>query len=171
MEEQSNRNYFLLDKNYLLKEVQQERKTAFLQYLVENVNQAYFKYCNPLGLIDDTILKIQNYKEINTDHLQGVYELLSGIFRYQIGTNQLEFLFDGKSHVEKYQEDWERCFKEWVVTFCQDERFLKLILALTVFYKNEISATLVESRLKNYIGNHFKIRVYRYKGIISADVA
>lgn len=171
MEEQSNRNYFLLDKNYLLKQVQVDNKQAFLQHLVQTVKNDYLTYCNPLGLIDDTVLTIQNYKDFNVDHLQEFYDLLSGIYRYQIGTNQLEFLFDGKSHFEKYQEDWQSCFESWVAEFCKDERFLKSVLAVTVFFKNKYSAAMVESRLKSFVSNYFSIKVYRHKGIISADVA
>ena len=166
-----NRKYFLLDKNYVLKEVQAEKKVPFLQALIENVKTAYLKQSNPLGLLDDTVLRIKAYKIHRTKHLEAFYDCISGIFRYQIGTNQLELLFDGKTHYEKYQEDWERCFTIWSKDFCREPRFLKVVLAVTVFYENEHSAVLAENRLKYFIGNHFGLKLYRYKGIVKMHVA
>lgn len=166
-----NRKYFLLDKNYLLKQVQAEKKVIFLQKLIENVKINYLSRCNPLGLIDDTVLHIQAYKIHETRHLEEFYDHLSGIFRYRIGTNQLELLFDGKTHYEKYQEDWETCFTTWVKDFCHQDRFLKAVLAVTVFYENEQSALLAENRLKYFISHYFGLKLYRHKGIMSMHVA
>ena len=166
-----NRKYFLLDKNYLLKEVQAEKKAVFLHALIERVKTAYLNQCNPLGLVDNTVLSIQAYKTYNIKHLQDFYDCLSGIFRYQIGTNQLELLFDGKTHYEKYQEDWEKCFVTWMEDFCHQDRFLKAVLAVTVFYESEHSADLAENRLRYFISNYFGLKLYRYKGIMKTQVA
>ncbi len=165
------RKYFLLDKNYLLKEVQAEKKGAFLHALIEKVKTDYLRQCNPLGLVDDTVLSIRAYQSYDVKHLEEFYDLLSGIFRYQIGTNQLEFLFDGKTHYEKYLEDWENCFQNWITEFCQQDRFLKAVLAVTVFYENEHSAILAENRLKYFISHYFGLKLYRYKGIMQMRVA
>ncbi|MDN5216370.1 hypothetical protein QQ020_30155 [Fulvivirgaceae bacterium BMA12] len=165
------RKYFLLDKNSLLKEVQAEKKAAFLHTLIEKVKTDYLRQCNPLGLVDDTVLSIQAYQSYDVKHLEEFYDLLSGIFRYQIGTNQLEFLFDGKTHYEKYLEDWESCFHNWMTKFCQQDRFLKAVLAVTVFYENEHSAILAENRLKYFISHYFGLKLYRYKGIMQMHVA
>lgn len=171
MKEKTSRNFFLLDKNYLLKQIQQENKTIYLDYLISEVKNAYLRNCNPLGLIDDTVLSIQSYQNYEIDHLEELYDLLSGIFRYQIGTNQLELLFDGKNHYDKYKEDWESCFKDWVSNFSGNERFLKLVLAITVFYHDEFNAILVKNRLKNFISSYFNLKIYRYKGLIKSDAA
>ena len=165
------RKYFLLDKNYLLREVQAEKKTAFLNTLVERVKAAYLRQCNPLGLVDDTVLSIQSYKSHNIKHLEEFYDCVSGIFRYHIGTNQLELLFDGKTHDEKYLEDWEKCFTGWMLEFCRYDRFLKAVLAVTVFYEDEHSAILAENRLKYFISHYFGLKLYRYRGIMKMDVA
>ena len=155
----------------MLKEVQIEKRTVFLQTLINHVKSAYLNQCNPLGIIDDTVLSIQAYKNYNVKHLEEFYDHISGIFRYQIGTNQLELLFDGKTHYEKYLEDWENCFVDWMKDFCTQDRFLKAVLAVTVFYKDEHSAILAENRLKYFISNYFSLKLYRYKGIMKMHVA
>ena len=165
------RKYFLLDKNYVLKEVQSEKKTVYLKSLIDRVKTAYLNQCNPLGLVDDTVLSINAYKTYNTKHLEEFYDCLSGIFRYQIGTNQLELLFDGKTHYERYLEDWGACFRVWMDDFCRQDRFLKAVLAVTVFYENEHSAILAENRLKYFVSHYFGLKLYRYKGIMKMQVA
>jgi len=166
-----NRKYFLVDKNYILKEVQENKQSTLLGQMITTVINTYLKDHNPLGLVDETVIKIKEYK-INSVHtLDEFYGYLAGIFRYQMGTNQLEFLFDGRSHQEKYEEDWTHCFLQWVTIFCTSKRFLKSILALTVFYDDEYGALLAENRLKYFIGNYFNLKLYRYKGIISREVA
>ncbi len=166
-----NRKYFLLDKNYILKEAQQAHQDRLLKKMIDQVVATYLSVHNPLGLIDDTVLKISRYKPGKIDHLYELYDLLAGIFRYHIGTNQLEFLFDGVSHYEKYEADWIQCYERWLSEFSRNERFLKMVLSLTVFYQDEHSASMALSRLKYFISNHFNLKLYRYKGIMSMNVA
>lgn len=161
---------FPLDKNYILKEAQLSAKQYLLNRLVQEVKSSYLLFCNPLGLEDDTVLKIKNYKTFDTSHLEELYENLAGIYRYKFGSNQLEFLFDGKDHFEKYQEEWSEMFMEWVKNFCKEENFLKAILEVTIFYPKGRKALLAGNRLKAFIAQHLYIKVYKYKGIVPLKV-
>lgn len=165
------RKYFILDKNQLLKSVQAEHKEELLHYLVSQVKKSYIFQSNPLGLVDDTILKIRAYRYYQYEYLEEFYDSLAGIFRYHIGTNQLEFLFDGMTHEEKYTEDWNRIFKKWTRDFCQNKHFQKGVLAATVFLGDEHSGLLAENRIKYFLSNYFDLKIYRYKGIIDMKVA
>lgn len=163
------RKLFPLDKNYLLKEAQLGCEEALLGALVEKVKEAYLLYCNPLGLEDDAVLKIKNSKHVDTSLLEDFYEHLAGIYRYKYGSNQLEFLFDGRSHLEKYQDDWSASFLTWVDDFCQEENFLKAILEVTIFYPQDRKALLAGNRLKAFISQQFFLKVYKYRGIVSIN--
>jgi len=99
------------------------------------------------------------------------YGYLAGIFRYQLGTNQLEFIFDGRSQYDKFKDDWNECFLSWITTFCQYKRFLKSILSLTVFYVDEYQAMLADNRLKYFIESYFDLDIYRFKGIVKREMA
>lgn len=162
---------FPLDKNYILKEAQVATEKELLNRLVEEVRFSYLQYCNPLGLEDDTVLKIKNYNKFNTTRLEEFYEHLAGIYRFKFGSNQLELLFDGKDHFEKYQEDWSEIFIEWIRGFCREENFLKAILEVTIFYPEGRKALLAGNRLKTYISQQLYIKVYKYKGIVPLKIS
>lgn len=157
---------FPLDKNYILKEAQLTCRSSLLNNLVNEVKRCYLQFCNPLGLEDDTIIKIKNCHQFNTQLLEELYEHLAGIYRFKFGSNQLEFLFDGKDHYEKYQEEWSETFMDWISGFCREENFLKAVLEVTVFYPKDRKALLAENRLKAFISQQFYIKVYKYKGIV-----
>lgn len=162
---------FPLDKNYILKEAQLATERELLTKLVHEVKFSYLLYCNPLGIEDDAILKIKNYNRFNTSRLREFYENLAGIYRYKFGSNQLELLFDGKEHFEKYRDDWSEAFMEWTREFCKEENFLKAILEVTIFYPEGKKAFLAGNRLKTYISQHLYIKVYKYKGIVPLKIA
>ncbi len=97
------RKYFPFGKNYLLKEVQASSQDRLLSTLINTVKDCYEAYHNPLGLLDDTVLKIRSTVSTNLEYFEEFHEDLAGIYRYKYGKVQLEFLWDGTSHTEKYQ--------------------------------------------------------------------
>ena len=165
------RKLFPFDKNHILREAQLVRKEALLCALVENAKKGYLELCNPLGLEDDPIRKIKAANHFEMHLLEEFYEHLAGIYRYKYGSNQLEFIFDGKTHYEKYQEDWAATFQEWTVGFCQEVNFLKAILEVTVFYPKNRKALLAGNRLKAFIGQQFYLKIYKHKGIVQLNGA
>ena len=52
---------FKNDKNYILKSVQNDTKKELLIYLIEISIHKYEVKSNPLGLVDDSIKKLNNY--------------------------------------------------------------------------------------------------------------
>lgn len=165
------RKLFLFDKNHILKEAQLVCKDELLYALVENAKQGYLDLCNPLGLEDDPIRKIKSSNQFDMHLLEEFYEHLAGIYRYKYGSNQLEFMFDGKSHYERYQEDWSITFHEWARGFCRDTNFLKAILEVTVFYPKNRKALLAGNRLKTFITQQFYLKLYKYKGIVRLNAS
>lgn len=165
------RKLFPLDKNHILRKAQLACKEGLLTALVDSAKKGYLELCNPLGLEDDPVRKIMSCNHFEMHLLEDLYEHLSGIYRYKYGSNQLEFLFDGKSHFEKYEEDWTETFQEWIAGFCQEVNFLKAILEVTVFYPKERKALLAGNRLKAFISQQFYIKVYKHKGIVRLNAA
>lgn len=165
------RKFFPFDKNYLLDQAQHEVKDALLLSLVETVKEIYLTRYNPLGLMDRSIQKIVDTKTYNLEEVSLLYDEMAGIYRYKYSSNQLELLFDGKDHLEKYKEDWELAFKEWIVDFSKSKNFLKAILEATIFYPQEVQAQRAFSRLKMFISDQFGLKVYKHKGIISMKIA
>ena len=163
--------YFPLDKNYILETAQLIQKDVRLYALCDSVKHVYMQRFNPLGLIDDIILKIQSHELEGVNSLEDFYNTLSGIYRYKFGSNQLNLVFDGRDHLEVYKQEWQNTFDEWTLDFCQNPNFIKTILELTVFSKEGNRTELPLSRLQGYIHKKFDLKLYKQKGFAPMKMA
>ncbi len=165
------RKFFPLDKNYLLERAQLQTQDALLSALIEKVKIRYEELYNPLQIRDALSLKIKDYKPRNLKPLLSFYENLSGIYRYRFGETQLEFLWDGTDHMEKYMTDWASAFDSWTTQFCRNELLVRAVLDLTVFLPENRNAQLAESRMNHFITQHFEVRIHKQRGIVAMKVA
>ena len=65
---------FKNDKNYILKSVQNDTKKELLKYLIEISIHKYQVKSNPLGLVDDSIKKLNNYNNRVISRLNFFYK-------------------------------------------------------------------------------------------------
>lgn len=165
------RKFFPLDKNYLLEEAQLSLQDHLLSLLVENVKKQYMLRQNPLLIMDSFSLKVASYKPGNLKPLYPFYQNIAGIYRYKFGENQLEFLWDGTDHTEKYKQDWLATFDEWTSVFCQQHQFLMAVMDLTVFLPINRKAHLAENRMNSFIAQFFDLRIHKHRGIMEMRVA
>ncbi len=159
------RKLFPDDKNYILKSVQSSNKEELLIELVTFVKKYYLRHYNPLGLIDDIILKIKNSKPFPFEPFEEFYFDLATIYRFKYGEVQLQFLFDGRSHYEKYAADWEEYFMQNIHSFCSNRFFIRAVLDIGVFHTQDRVAQLAGRRLKYFLNEFFELKVYKYRGI------
>jgi hypothetical protein len=161
------RKFFPLDKNYVLEEAQLSLERPLLQYLVEFVKVEYLLRSNPLGMMDEMALKIQEHQSGDFCHLHEFYINLMGVFRYTFyGDNQLEFIFEGKDAFRLYQEEWTGQFKAWIKQFCKHHNFLRAVLDLTVFYPADSPVLMVDNRMNAFITQYFEVKIHPMKGIV-----
>lgn len=165
------RKFFQLDKNYLLEKAQLELKDQLLFQLFDLVIQTYEQQQNPLGLGDDFSLKIKNYKLLNLEPLEDFYYKLAGVYRFKWGANQLEFLWDGTDHQEKYKSDWKHFFETQIRIFCRQELFIQAVLDLTVFLPENRPSDLAENRMNHFMLQHFEVKFHKSKGLVAMKVA
>lgn len=163
------RRLFPSDKNYILGEVQASQKCSLLSFLVAFVKKYYLVHSNPLGLIDDTVLEIQKEKDYPIEAFDEFYHDLAAIYRFKHGEVQLEFLFDGSTHHEKYIIEWVDFFKQNVREFCANRFFVRAVLDLAVFHNHDRVAFLAGDRLKYFLSHYYAIKVYKYRGILKQD--
>ena len=90
---------------------------------------------------------------------------MSGIYRFKHGENQLEFLFDGSTHFDKYLRDWKRVFHRWTHEFLHYRHFLRAVIEGAYLKPDTATHHLVEVRLKLMLEQYFGLRVYVYHGI------
>jgi hypothetical protein len=161
------RKFFPLDKNYLLEEAQLQLQDSLLTTLVDTVKSEYESRYNPLGIPDALTLRVRSYKPSNLKPLSGFYLNLAGIYRYKFGQNQLEFLWDGNDHSEKYKSDWCDFFNESVARFCRTELFIRAVLDLTVFLPDNRNAQLAENRMNHFMLQAFEVKIHKQRGIVA----
>lgn len=165
------RKFFPLDKNYLLEAAQLRTQDRLLNILIGKAKAAYQLIHNPLGLNDAFSNRIDHFKATNLRPLHPFYENLAGIYRYKHGETQLTFLWDGREHSEKYEEDWARFFDEWIDQLCQRPQFVQAVLDLSVFLPDNRHAHLAESRMNAVMIDLFELKIHRTKGIVKMKMA
>lgn len=170
------RKFFPLDKNYLLEEAQLQLREELLRYLIEKVKDSFELRHNPLGLVDSFSLQIRNYQTSSVESLNRFYESLAAVYRLKCGDNQLEFIWDGRDHLEKYKTDWIAFFKESTDRFCKQELFIQAVLDLTVFQTslqedNTKHLHLAENRMTHFMAQEFQVKFLKNRGTIRLEVA
>lgn len=165
------RKFFPLDKNYLLEEAQLALQENLLTSLIEKVKVAFEQKYNPLGLEDAFCLKVKGYKINNLKPLHNFYLNISAVYRFKHSDNQLEFVWDGREHLEKYREEWIRSFNQWVEEFSRQELFVQAVLDLTVFLPENRHADLAENRMNNFMLRQFDVKIHKTKGLVAMKVA
>lgn len=156
---------FEKDKNVLLKNAQDQIFTHLAHRLVEITIEKYSVYFNPLGLVDDTFQQILDYQFDNIEELEGIYENLCVAYRYKYGDNQLEIIWDGKSHEEKYIEEWGDTFDRWANDLTENTSIIKGILQLTVFNDRKKNLSFVRNAIKGLINDYFEIKILKRNGV------
>lgn len=163
------RKFFPLDKNYVLEQTQLSLQSSLLEYLVDYVKVQYLLQHNPLGLVDETIERIQKHQSEDFHKLHEFYINLAGIFRFtHYHDNQLTFIFSGEDPADRYEREWAAEFKKWVRSFCQHKNFIMGILELTVFYPKEDEAKFIGERLTTFVTQQFELKIHPQKGIVKS---
>jgi len=165
------RKFFPLDKNYLLEEAQLALQDTLLTQLIEQVKSEFQQRYNPLGLLDGFSSKIKNYQGQNLKPLYNFYQNMAGVYRFKHSDNQLEFVWDGREHMEKYREEWIRTFNQWIAEFCKQELFVQAVLDLTVFLPENRHADMAENRMNNFMLRQFEVKFHKSKGLVAMKVA
>jgi len=155
---------FPLDKNYILQQAQLAMEKEMMALITDELKQSFICLFNPLQLQDDTYLQIIRHQDFPETHLSIIYRQLAGIYRFRYGSNQLEILFDGKTHFEKYQEDWALCLKKWVFKLGHQEAYVKAMLRITLLYDSPSRAHFAENRCKSIINDYFGLSIVKRKG-------
>lgn len=142
-----------------------------VEVLVQELKKSYTLLYNPLGLMDNTYQQIVETQVFPKDRVRVIYEQLCGIYRFKYGSNQLEFLFDGRSHLDKYREDWKAQFTNWLRELGTHEPYVKTMLRMTVLFDTENRAEFAENRCKSFINDFFKLKIVKRKGELKLKIA
>lgn len=155
---------FPLDKNYILRQAQSVLEEELIDRMIFELKRSYTILYNPLRLMDETFAQILDNYEFPRERVRMIYRQLSGIYRFKHGDNQLELLFDGRTHFEKFQEDWSAAFVSYVQDLGIYEQYVKTMLRMTLLYDTETRAEWAENHCKAFINQHFACKVVKRQG-------
>lgn len=159
--------YFPQDKNTILRAAQGFVEPQLLQRWAEIGLECYMQAENPLGLVDDFVQELQNVDPYDTSLLQELYEILSAIYRMRHGSNQLEFIWDGRSHYEVYAENWSLTFESWVRQFCAKPEVYRAVIKACIL-QQPTNHKFLYYAIRKVILDHFQVKVTRTKQIKAA---
>ncbi|WP_339755354.1 hypothetical protein [Algoriphagus aquimarinus] len=161
---------FPLDKNYILRQAQSVLEEELIDRMIFELKRSYTSLYNPLQLMDTTYAQILDTFEFPRERARLIYRQLSGIYRYKHGDNQLEMLFDGRTHLEKFQEDWSAAFIAYVSELGVYEQYVKTMLRMTLLFDTESRAEWAENHCKAFINQHFELKVVKRHGELRLKV-
>ncbi len=162
---------FPLDKNYILRQAQSVLEEELLDQMVVELKASYTQLYNPLQLMDHTYRSILERNEFPRERIRVIYRQLCGIYRFRHGDNQLELLFDGRTHFEKFQEDWTATLLSYVRLLGQHEHYVKTLLRMTVLYDTESRAEWAENHCKGFVNQFFDLKVIKRQGELRLKVS
>jgi hypothetical protein len=162
---------FPLDKNYILRQAQSVVEEEMLDRMVAELKASYTQVYNPLQLMDPTYLSILEGAAFPRERVRVIYRQLCGIYRFRHGDNQLELLFDGRTHVEKFQQDWSQALVSYVQQLGQHEAYVKTMLRMTLLFDTESRAEWAENHCKAFINQFFDLKVIKRHGELLLKVS
>lgn len=161
---------FPLDKNYILRQAQFVLEDELIDQMIYELKRSYTHLYNPLLLMDETYTNILNTFEFPVDRVQIIYRQLCGIYRFKNRDNQLEILFDGRNHFDKFKEEWESAFIAWIKELGKNEQYVKPMLRMTLLYDTESRAEWAENHCKAFINQFFELKVIKRQGELKLKV-
>lgn len=161
---------FPLDKNYILRQAQSVLEEEMIDRMVFELKRSYTFLYNPLRLMDQTYAQILDTYDFPRERARLIYRQLCGIYRYKHGDNQLELLFDGRTHFEKFQEDWSGALVGYVQELGIHEQYVKTMLRMTLLFDTETRSEWAENHCKAFINRYFELKVVKRQGELRLKV-
>lgn len=159
--------YFDQDKNSILRAAQGFVEPQLLNSWVKIAFDTYMQLENPMGLMDDFIVKLKSIESYNTAFLQEIYEILAAIYRLKKGNNQLEFIWDGRSHYEVYAENWSEWFEEHVKHFCLQPEVYRAIIKACIL-QEDVNHKFLFYGIRRLVLGHYNLKMSRNKHLKTA---
>ncbi len=162
---------FPRDKNYILRQAQYVKEDEFIGLMIMELKRSYTILYNPLQIMDQTYSKIINTNEVPLDRVRIIYRQLCGIYRYKNDNNQLEFLFDGRTHLEKFQDDWAEALLGYLRQLAYNEQYVKTMLRMTLLFDTDSRAQWAENNCKSFISQYFDLKFVKRRGELLLKVS
>ena len=150
--------YFPQDKNYLLKSVQAFSKEILLDQWLQQLLEAYNRQHNPMGLEDDFVIELKKKIGFGKELLKDNYDILAAVYRHDHADNQLEIMWDGRSHMEAYDTDWKEMYNKWICNLSYLKEIQRPIIKYVVS-EGGVNHSFLKQSIRRAILGHFNLRM------------
>ena len=133
-----------------------QRNVLIEKWVLEAID-GYMRLNNPMGLVDDFIERIVSVTKYNHNFLFSSYDFLAAGYRLLYASNQLEFVWDGRSQLTKYSEEWEVQFSHWIHGLSFQDSINRSIIKACVL-KEDSTFSLLEKNFTRLVLTHVKLR-------------
>lgn len=111
-----------------------------------------------MGLEDDFIIQLRDKIALGKPLLDENYDILAAIYRLKHGDNQLEFQWDGRSHMEKYDEEWKAMYYQWIETLSGIREINRSVVKFATQGDGFNNEFLINA-IRRSIASHFNLKV------------
>ena len=150
--------YFAQDKNYLLKSVQAFSKESLLNNWLRQILTSYGLQHNPMGLEDDFIIELKKKISFGKELLEDNYDVLAAVYRHDHADNQLEIMWDGRSHMEAYDTDWKGVYVRWIEKLSLIKDIQRPIIKY-IISEGGVNHTFLKQSIRRAILSHFDLKM------------
>lgn len=150
--------YFAQDKNYLLKSVQAFSKENLLNEWLQQILHSYTLLHNPMGLEDDFFIALKERISRGKELLENNYDIVAAIYRHEHADNQLEIMWDGRTHMEAYDSDWKSMYAKWVGELSLNKDIQRSVIKFAVSGQG-VNHTFLKQSIRRAILAHFGLRM------------
>jgi hypothetical protein len=150
--------YFPQDKNYLLKSVQAFSKDSLLNFWLKQILIAYNMQHNPMGLEDDFILELKKKIHLGKELLEDNYDILAAIYRHDHSDNQLEIMWDGRSHMDAYDAEWKEMYTTWTANLSRIKEIQRPVIKYAVS-ESGVNHQFLKQCIRRAILSYFGLRM------------
>ena len=111
-----------------------------------------------MGLVDDFILELQEKVHLGKELLADNYDILAAIYRHDHADNQLEIMWDGRSHMEAYDSDWKEMYTLWITKLSHVKEIQRPIIKYAVS-ESGVNHQFLKQSIRRAILAHFRLRM------------
>ncbi len=111
-----------------------------------------------MGLEDDFILELKQKISQAKGLLEDNYDIIAAIYRHDHADNQLEIMWEGRSHMEAYDSDWKEMYSNWIQKLSLIKDIQPPIIKYAVS-ESGINHTFLKHSIRRAILSQFNLRM------------
>ncbi len=151
-------DYFPDDKNYVLKTVQAFNKHQLIGDWTTQILRAYNQQHNPMGLVDDFILELQEQISVGAELLDEAYDIVAATYRFNHQDRPMQLDWNARSEMEQYTADWKSVYAQWIAQLSSIPEIQRAVIKYATQGGN-INSQFLKTGIRRAVLRYFRLRM------------